>query len=133
MENNHNGEVFQYTYSAKEQEELQQIRNKYIPNEESKMAQIRRLDEGVTKKATMASLVAGLIGTLILGVGMSLAMTDLGAAMGLGTASMVVGVIIGIVGMVFVGVAYPIYFRKLKEEREKIAPEILRLTDELIK
>lgn len=133
MDNNQNNETFQYTYSAKEQAELQKIRSKYLPKEESKMEQLRRLDASATNKATMKSIIIGLSGTLVMGLGMSLAMTELGAGIGMGMEAMAVGIVIGVIGMVLVGLAYPVYFRALKKEREKIAPEILRLTDELMK
>ncbi len=129
-------DTFNYTYSAKEQEEIKAIRQKYAVQEqtEDKMAQLRRLDAAVTQKATSVSLVFGVIGTLILGMGMSLAMTDIGKMIGLaGGIAMLVGILIGIVGIVLVCVAYPIYNSIIKKEREKIAPEIIRLTDELIK
>lgn len=131
MDDNQKNEMFQYTYSAKEQEELQQIRRKYLPKEETKMEQIHRLDAQVTQKATMVSIVVGVIGLLVLGFGMSLAMTDLGSA--LGDFSLVAGTVIGIAGMVLIGIAYPLNNHVLKKEREKIAPEILRLTEELMK
>jgi predicted lipid-binding transport protein (Tim44 family) len=129
-----NKERFQYIYSAKEQEEIKAIRKKYAPSEETedKMAQLRRLDAGVYSKATTVSLVVGIIGTLMMGLGMSLAMTDIGEMLGT-VLAMVIGVSIGIVGIVLVCLAYPIYNRTLRKEREKIAPEIIRLTDELMK
>ena len=61
---------------------------------------------------------------------MRICMTELGAA--LGKFAMVLGVIMGIAGMIPVAFAYPLYSRILKKERNKIAPEILRLTDELM-
>ena len=131
-----NKKSFNYTYSAKEQEEIKAIRKKYAAPEETedKMAQLRRLDAGVTQKAQAVSLVFGVIGALILGMGMSLAMTDIGRMVGLlGGMAMLVGILIGIVGIVLISVAYPIYNRIIKKEREKIAPEIIRLTDELMK
>ena len=131
-----NKEIFHYTYSAKEQQEIKAIRNKYAAPEktEDKMAQLRRLDAAVTQKATSVSLVFGIIGTLIMGMGMSLAMTDIGELIGLvGGMPMLIGIPLGIVGIVLVCVAYPIYNAIVKKEREKIAPEILRLTDELMK
>ena len=74
------------------------------------------------------------IGALILGMGMSLAMTDIGKIIGLlGGMAMLIGILIGIIGIVLVSVAYPIYNSIIKKEREKIAPEIIRLTDELMK
>ena len=129
-------ETFKFTYSAKEQEEIKAIRKKYAVQEktEDKMAQLRRLDAAVTQKATSVSLVFGVIGALILGMGMSLAMTDIGKIIGLfGGMAMLIGILIGIVGIVLVSVAYPIYNSIIKKEREKIAPEIIRLTDELMK
>lgn len=136
MENQNNHESFNYTYSAKQQEEIKAIRKKYAAPEETedKMAQLRRLDQGVTQKATVVSLIVGIIGALILGFGMSLAMTDIGTHLGtLGNMSMLIGIIIGVVGIALVCVAYPIYNQIAKKEREKIAPEIIRLTDELMK
>ena len=129
-----NKDSFNFTYSAKEQEEIKAIRKKYAaPDQtEDKMAQLRRLDAGVYSKATTAALVIGIIGTLIMGIGMSLVMTDIGAALGAAPA-MAVGIGLGIIGIILVCLAYPIYNRTLKKEREKIAPEILRLTDELMK
>ena len=131
-----NKETFHYTYSAKEQEEIKAIRKKYAAPEqtEDKMTQLRRLDAGVTQKATSVSLIFGVIGTLILGFGMSLAMTDIGSIIGLAEGmAMLVGIPLGIVGIVLISVAYPIYNRIIKKEREKIAPEIIRLTNELMK
>lgn len=129
-------ELFHYTYSAKEQEEIKAIRQKYAVREqpEDKMAQLRRLDGAVTQKATAVSLVFGILGALILGTGMSLAMTDIGRQIGLGgEMAIVMGILIGVIGIVLVCVAYPLHNRIIRKEREKIAPEIIRLTDELMK
>ena len=83
MENKEN-EAFCYTYSAKEQEEIKNIRKKYAVPEasEDKMERLRRLDKSVTDKATTKSLIVGIIGALIMGTGMSLVMTDLGEIFG---------------------------------------------------
>ncbi len=123
---------FQYTYSAKEQNEINDIRKKYLPKEEDKMNQLRRLDASVYRKGTVASLVIGTIGALIMGAGMSLVMTDIGAKLGM-TSVMVPGIVIGVVGMIGVCLAYPVYQAVTKHERERIAPEIIRLSDELLK
>ena len=131
-----NKETFNYTYSAKEQEEIKAIRKKYISEEKSedKMTKLRRLDAEVTQKATVISLVLGIIGALVLGIGMSLIMTDIGEIIGLiGIPSMVVGIIFGVIGIILVCLAYPMYNRISKRKREKIAPEIIRLTEELLK
>lgn len=126
-----NKEGFSFTYSAAQQQEVEDIRKKYLPKEEDKMEQLRKLHAIPTQKAQAASLAVGVIGALIMGTGMSLAMTDIGSA--LGSLAMVIGIAIGIVGMALVALAYPLYNRVLKKQREKIAPQILRLTDELMK
>lgn len=135
MEKNHENIGFQYTYSAKEQAELKRIRDKYTaPTEsEDKMTRLRRLDASVTNTAQAFAVIFGVIGTLILGFGMSLCMTDIGEILGLDrNMAMVVGIIAGIVGGILAGLAYPIYNAIVKAKRKKIAPEIIRLTDELM-
>ncbi len=125
---------FSYTYSAKEQEEIKAIRKKYSPPQEDKMTQLRRLDESVTKKASAVSLCIGIIGALILGLGMSFTMTDIGKLLGSHQyIALPLGIVIGIIGIILVSLAYPAYNRILKKERERIAPDIIRLTDELMK
>lgn len=125
---------FKYTYSAKEQDEIKRIRQKYQTQEEDGMSRLRKMDAMVSQKATMVSLVLGIVGTLIMGSGMSFIMTDLGTILGMSNiTSVVVGVMIGLVGIFLVALAYPVYSRVLKKERDKIAPEILRLTGELMK
>lgn len=126
-----NKESFNFTYSAATQQEVEDIRKKYLPREEDKMEQLRKLHGIPTQKAQAAALAVGIIGALIMGTGMSLAMTDIGAA--LGQLAMVLGVVIGIAGMVLIALAYPIYSRVLQKQRQRIAPEILHLTDELLK
>ena len=122
---------FEYTYSPQRRQEVETIRKAYLPKEEDKMAELRRLHAIPTQKAQTLSLTVGIIGMLLLGTGMSLCMTELGAA--LGNFSMVLGILVGLVGLVMAAVSYPLYRRTLEKEREKIAPEILRLTDELLR
>ena len=126
MENQNGKEIFSYTYSAKEQEEVKNIRQKYIPKEADKMEQLRMLDQRVTKKGTTAAIIVGMIGSLLLGIGMCCSMVWM-------ENWFIPGIVIGLVGIVIVSLAYPLYQRITKKEREKIAPEILRLTDELMK
>ena len=127
---NHSTEnkTFQYTYSAKQQAEIENIRKKYAPSSssnEDKMEQLRRLDAGVTNKATVISLILGIAGTLIMGMGMSFALVWQNLLF-------IPGIIIGLIGIVLLSIAYPVYNKILKKEREKVAPEIIRLTDELL-
>ncbi len=134
--NNQEQNGFTYTYSAREQAELKRIRDKYTAQTEAedKMTRLRRLDASVTNTAQAVALVFGVIGTLILGFGMSLVMTELADSLGIsGDAAMVIGITVGIVGGILASLAYPIYNAIVKAKRKKLAPEILRLTDELMK
>lgn len=116
--------TFTYTYSAKQQDEIKRIRQKYLPREEDKMEQLRRLDNSATQSGTAISLAVGILSALIMGTGMSLVMVW--------PSYMVPGIVIGIVGMIGVGLAFPLYQRIIKKQREKLAPEIKRLSDELL-
>ena len=137
MENNHNEQSgFSYTYSAKEQAELKRIRDKYTPptKEEDKMARLRRLDASVTTTAQAVAIVFGVVGTLTLGFGMSLCMTDLASILGIQKdVAMVIGIVVGVAGGVLASLAHPIYNAIVKAKRKKLAPEIIRLADELMK
>ncbi len=125
-----NKETFKMTYSAQQQEEVAAIRKKYAPKQEDKMEQLRRLDAAVNRRASMASIIVGVEGTILMGLGMSLVMSELGAS--LGNAALPVGTFVGVAGMAVLALAYPLYRSVLKKERKKIAPEILKLTDELM-
>lgn len=116
---------FSYIYSAKEQEELIRIRNKYLPEKDDKMENLRKLDQSVYKKATIYSLISGIVGALVMGIGMCCTMVW-------EDKMFIPGIIIGLIGIILVSIAYPVYNRILKSERKKIAPEIIRLTDELL-
>ena len=134
--NNQEQNGFTYTYSAREQAELKRIRDKYTaPTEaEDKMTRLRRLDASVTNTAQAVALVFGVLGTLILGFGMSLVMTELAEILGIsGDAATVIGILVGIVGGILASLAYPIYNAIVRAKRKKLAPEIIRLTDELMK
>jgi len=130
MENN---EGFSYTYSAAQQQEVEHIRSKYLPRQEDKMDRLRRLHRSASQKAVTWAVVLGVIGALTLGAGMSLFMSDLGRILGMNAElSVVVGIAAGLAGLVLAALAYPVYNRILKKERERIAPEILRLSEELL-
>lgn len=127
MENKENtNEGFSYTYSAKEQAEIKKIRQKYAPKTEDPMERLRRLDDSVTSKATAVALVLGIVGALILGLGMSCVLVW-------AEKLFFAGIVIGVIGIGIVLAAYPVYEHIVKRERARIAPEIIRLTDELLK
>lgn len=137
MENNNQEKSgFTYNYSAKEQAEIKRIRDKYTASTEveDKMTHLRRLDASVTNTAQAVALVFGIIGTLLLGFGMSICMTNLAEFFGLqGSLAIIIGIIVGVVGGIIASIAYPIYNAIVKAKRKKLAPQIIRLTDELMK
>lgn len=122
-------EIFTYTYSAKEQEEIKKIRDKYAPptKEESTMEQLRRLDASATKGASIVSLSVGIISSLVLGVGMCCTVIP-------GWKQYYIpGIIVGVVGIIGIVTAYPIYTHMVKRKRAQLTPEILWLSNELMK
>ncbi|HIT05248.1 MAG TPA: hypothetical protein IAB53_01180 [Candidatus Scybalocola faecipullorum] len=119
-------DTFQYTYSAKQQDEIQKIRKKYLPQEEDKMEQLRRLDKSTNRKGTAVSIAVGVIGCLLLGIGMSCTMVWMEQLF-------ILGIVVGVIGIAAIIAAYPIYNRITAKERERLAPQILKLTEELSK
>ncbi len=119
-------ETFTYNYSASQQAEIKNIRDKYMPKEESKMEQLRRLDESATKPGMVAALSVGVISTLIMGLGMCCTMVW-------AKSMFVPGIFIGLLGIAGVAAAYPLYSHITKKRREKLAPEIIQLAEELLK
>lgn len=120
-----NDQEFTYTYSARQQEEVKRIRQRYMPPAKDKMEQLRKLDESAMRPGTIASLVVGTVGALLLGLGMTCTMVW--------THLFVLGIIIGVIGIAGVVVAYPLYMRMTKKQREKITPQVLALSEELMR
>ena len=118
--------TFNYTYSAENDAEIESIISKYTPAtpNEDKMAKIRKLDRQVTKKGEIMSILIGIAGTLVMGTGMS-------ACFAWGGTMFVPGIIIGIIGIVILSSAYPLYRRIVKTEKDRLGPEILRLAEEI--
>lgn len=115
---------FEFTYSPKQQEEIKKIREKYEnkPKPVNKLEELKRLDRSVEMTAEIVSLVMGVVGTLIMGVGMCCCLVwDL----------FILGVIIGIIGVIILSPAYYVYKKIIEKKRKKLAPRILQLTEEL--
>lgn len=119
--------TFNYSYSAKDNYEIQEIRKKYLPQEESKLDELKRLDNQVQNSGLIEAMCIGIGGTLCLGLGMCLSMKVIGS----GIMFMILGILLGIIGMVAMIVAYPVYHSVFTKTKEKYAPRILELTSEL--
>ncbi len=131
---NENKNSFEYTYAADEREEILKIREKYevsaSEHEESDVEKLRRLDSAVKRKASALPIIFGVVGVLLLGLGMSLVMSELGESV---PYSAPIGIGIGVIGIALCAVAYPTYSALLKREKRKAAPEIIELADKLMK
>lgn len=123
---NIDNKAFEYTYSAKRQAEIEKIRNKYVPREEDKLELLKKLDRDVTKAGTIWALVVGMIGCLLFGIGMCCTMVW-------ADSYFVLGIIVGIIGMAVMIVAYPIYVKITNSKKKKLTPQILALSEELLK
>lgn len=124
--------AFTYTYSAQVNREVQSIREKYLPRQKTGLETLKELDARVKRPANMFGYTYGSISAVIMGAGMSLVMTDIGTVIGLAGA-MVPGIAIGVVGMIMTLTTYPIYKNILNARKMKYAPEILALSDKIMK
>ncbi len=119
--------VFVYSYSASENAEVEEIKKKYLPQTESKLEELKRLDNTVQNAGIVESLCAGIIGMLVFGLGMCLSMQIIGS----GVLMIALGIILGLVGIGVMLTAYPIYRKVFTAKKNEIAPRILELTSEL--
>jgi hypothetical protein len=110
---------------------VQKIRTQYTEKQSSGLDELKALDAKVKKPANVFAYTYGSVGAIVMGAGMSLVMTDIGAVIGL-TATMVPGIVIGVVGMGMALTTYPIYKRILGSRKKKFAPQIMELSEKLI-
>ncbi|MGN0178672.1 MAG: dihydropteridine reductase [Monoglobaceae bacterium] len=110
---------------------VQKIRTQYTEKEHSRLDALKELDAKVKRPANVFSYIFGSISAIVTGCGMSLVMTDIGAALGL-ESTMAPGVIIGLVGLFMAISNYPIYKSILKNRRNKYADQIMKLSDEIM-
>ena len=117
-------EAVTITYSAEEQKELNAIRAKYAPKENKPLTNLdkaKAIDARVESKGMIAGLSVGIIGALVAGLGMSCVLV---------WDKMALGILIGLVGLIGVAGAFPLYQRVIQRERAKVADEIMKLSEE---
>jgi hypothetical protein len=110
---------------------VQKIRTQYTEKQHTELDELKALDAKVKKPANVFAYIYGSVSAVIMGSGMSLVMTDIGATIGLASA-MVPGIAIGVAGMIMALVTYPIYKKILNSRKKKFAPQIMELSDKLI-
>ena len=109
----------------------QKIRTQYMEKQSTELDALRELDAKVKRPANVFAYVFGSISAIIMGAGMSLVMTDIGATLGM-ESTMVPGIVIGIVGMIMALLNYPMYKGILGSRKKKYGEKILKLSDKII-
>ncbi len=126
-----NENTFSFTYSAKENQEVLNIRSQYAEVKQTELDQLKALDAKVKRPANVFAYTYGSVAAIIMGAGMSLVMTEIGAVIGLANA-MVPGIVIGVVGMIMALSTYPIYKKILSGRKKKYAAQILTLSEKIM-
>ena len=109
---------------------VQKIRSQYTEQEHTELDALKALDAKIKRPANVFGYTYGSIGAIVMGAGMSLVLTDIGAMIGI-TKTMVPGIAVGIVGIGMTLTTYPIYLRILKHRKKQFAPQIMALSDKL--
>lgn len=110
---------------------VQKIRTQYVEKESTELDALRLLDAKVKRPVNIFAYVFGSIAAIIMGSGMSLVMTDIGATVGMNN-TMASGIVIGVVGMIMALVNYPMYKGILGSRKKKYGAEILALSDKIM-
>ena len=106
----------------------EQLANEYAPKDTSKVIALRKLDAKAKTPAIVFAYTLGIVSSLVLGVGMCLAMKVIGSGT---TAMFVLGIVIGLLGMLGMGVNYPVYVKLMEKGKKKYAFEIMQLAKEI--
>ncbi|MBO5356458.1 MAG: hypothetical protein J6A95_01700 [Clostridia bacterium] len=119
---------FNYTYKApteEERREIESIKRQYEEPkaEEGKLERLRKLNNYVNGQATALALVSGVLGLLIFGLGLTMVLE---------WSLLIWGIVVMVVGIPPMVVAYPLYNKILKRNKERYGKEILRLSEELL-
>lgn len=104
------------------------IANEYSPKDTSKVVALKKLDRKAKSKANIFAYTFGIIMALVFGCGMCLTMNVIGGG---SIFTMVAGIVVGIIGIIGVGINYPIYKKLLESGKQKYAFEIIQLAKEI--
>ena len=110
---------------------VQKIRTQYTEPKHTELDELKALDTKVKRPANAFAYIFGSLGAIVMGAGMSLVMTDIGATVGMQN-TMVPGIVIGVIGLVMAVINYPIHKQILSSRRKKFAGQIIALSDKLI-
>lgn len=113
--------------TSNNQKEIEKIKSSYVAksSELTKLDELKALDRKVKRPPTIFAYIYGIVGSLVLGVGMCLAMEVIGNLMPL-------GIVIGLLGIVMVSTTYPIFHKILNRRKSIYSEEILKKSNELL-
>lgn len=111
---------------------VEKIRSQYTEAEHTELDELKALDAKVKKPANVFGYTYGSLGAIVMGAGMSLIMTDIGAMLGM-TATLIPGIGVGIAGLILCCTTYPIYKRILASRKKKYTSKIMELSDRIVK
>lgn len=111
---------------------VQKIRSQYTEKSHSELDELKELDAKVKRPANVFAWIFGIFGAIVMGIGMSLVMTDIGATVGI-ESPMIPGIVIGVAGLIIAVVNYPIFRGILSSRKKKYADRIFALSEKIIK
>ena len=109
----------------------QKIRAQYMEKQSTELEVLRELDAKVKRPANVFAYVFGSISAIVMGAGMSLVMTEIGATLGIANA-MIPGIAIGLLGLGMALLTYPIYKGILNSRKQRYGAEILKLSEKIM-
>lgn len=110
---------------------IQKIRTQYAEPQHTELDALKALDRKVKRPVNTFACLFGSAAALVMGSGMSLTMTDIGARIGLADAY-IPGLVVGIAGLLMVVMNYPVYRKLLNRRRKKYAGQIIELSDRMM-
>ena len=111
---------------------VQKIRTQYTEKEHTRLDELKALDTKVKRPAKVFAYTFGAVSAIVMGSGMSLVMTDIGASLGM-EETMVPGIVIGVVGMAMAILNFSLHKAILSSRKKKYGEEIIALSDKLMK
>ena len=106
----------------------EKIASEYAPKETRKVVALKKLDAKAKRPANVFGYTFGIVMTLVLGVGMCLALKVIGDG---STLWFVLGIVIGLVGILGTSINYPIYKKLLENGKKKYGNDIMNLAKEI--
>ena len=111
---------------------VEKIRSQYTQEQHTELDALKALDARVKRPAKVFGFTWGTVGARVMGAGMSLVMTEIGAVLGL-EETLVPGIAVGVAGMVMALTTWPIYQKILTSRRKKFAARIMELSERIMK